>query len=85
MSNRATRRCSHVLQHVAREHAVQRRRAYYWNRLSRSRIEADLHRRFSSVSTIPVAAWVNERFGYSHSYNVRAYTIFAEGRVDAPD
>lgn len=69
----------------AREHAVQRRRAYYWNRLSRSRIEADLHRRFSSVSTIPVAAWVNERFGYSHSYNVHAYTIIAEGRVDAPD
>lgn len=68
----------------APEHVVQRRRAYHWNRLSCPRIGKRLRRRFSSVNTIRVAAWLKERFDYPHSYNPHAYTI-AEGRADSPE
>lgn len=69
----------------APEHMVQRRRAYHWNRLSRPRIETQLRRRFSSLITIPVAAWLQERFDYPHSYNAHAYTIIAEGRAGSSE
>lgn len=68
----------------APEHVVQRRRAYHWSRLSCPRIGKRLRRRFSSVNTIRVAAWLKERFDYPHSYNPHAYTI-AEGRADSPE
>ena len=62
----------------APEHLVQRKRAYHWNRLSRPRIEEHLRRRFSSLTTIPVARWLKERFDYPHSYNANAHTIIAQ-------
>ncbi|MCA1569150.1 MAG: class I SAM-dependent methyltransferase, partial [Chloroflexi bacterium] len=60
------------------EHLVQRKRAYHWNRLSAPRVEEHLRRHFSTVTTIPVATWLKDRFGYRHSYNRNAYTIIAE-------
>ncbi|MGH2382339.1 MAG: class I SAM-dependent methyltransferase [Candidatus Limnocylindria bacterium] len=68
----------------APDHLVQRRRAYHWNRLSASRVEDRLRRHFSAVTTIPVAAWLKERFDYPHSYNRHAYTIFAESSDASP-
>ena len=62
----------------APDHLVQRRRAYHWNRLSAQRIEERLRRHFPTVTTIAVAAWLQDRFDYPHSYNRGAYTIFAE-------
>lgn len=59
------------------DHHVERRRAYHWNRLSQPLVEARLRRSFSSVTTIHVAAWLRERYGYQHSYNRNAYTILA--------
>lgn len=61
----------------AAEHHVERRRSYHWNRLSRPRIEALLAPSFGSRTVIRVAAWLDERYGYPHSYNRHAYSIFA--------
>lgn len=62
----------------APDHLVQRRRAYHWNRLSAPRVEERLRRHFSTVTTVEVATWLQDRFDYRHSYNRSAYTIFAE-------
>ena len=63
--------------HEGPEHDVRPTRLYHWNRLSRPRIEERLRRRFPSIRVVPVAPWLNERYGYAHSYNPRAYSIFA--------
>lgn len=68
----------------APDHAIQRRGTYHWNRLSAPMIEAHLRRRFSTVRMIPVASWLKETFGYAHSYNRHAYTIFAENDQASP-
>ena len=60
------------------EHEINPRRVYYWNRLSRPRIEERLSADFSVVSVVPVAAWLATDHGYRHPYNSKAYTIFAE-------
>lgn len=61
----------------APEHHVERRRSYHWNRLSRPRVQALLAPDFGSPTVIPVATWLDERYGYPHSYNRHAYSIFA--------
>ncbi len=68
----------------APDHQVERRRAYHWNRLSRQRIEARLRTSFASVSAIPIAALLRDRYGYAHSYNRHAWTIVAR-RAALPD
>jgi ubiquinone/menaquinone biosynthesis C-methylase UbiE len=59
------------------DHIVTPRKTYFWNRLSRARIEERLLAEFDSVRVIPIAAWLSERFGYEHTYNTHAYSIFA--------
>jgi hypothetical protein len=61
----------------AADHVVTPRKTYFWNRLSRARIEERLLAEFDSVRVIPIAAWLSERFGYEHTYNTHAYSIFA--------
>ena len=67
----------------APDHEIQRRRAYHWNRLSRPRIEARLRESFASVSAIPIARLLRDRYGYAHSYNRHAWTIVARRAAPA--
>ncbi len=67
----------------APDHEIQRRRAYHWNRLSRPRIEARLRESFASVSAIPIARLLRDRYGYAHSYNRHAWTIVARRAASA--
>jgi len=60
------------------DHVVRTKGAYHWNRLSRSRVEARLRRRFPSVTATPIATWLAERYDYPHSYNRNAWTIVAK-------
>lgn len=62
------------------EHDVERRRAYYWNRLSRPLIAARLGRTFRSLNVIPIGTWLLDRYSYAHTYNANAYTIQANIR-----
>lgn len=57
--------------------------AYHWNRLSRARYEEALRRAFPTVVVTPIAAWLKQEFGYTHTYNPPAYTMIAE-RQEAP-
>jgi ubiquinone/menaquinone biosynthesis C-methylase UbiE len=63
--------------HEGPEHDVRPTRLYHWNRLSRPLIEERLRRRFPSIRVVPIAPWLSDRYGYAHSYNPRAYSIFA--------
>ena len=63
--------------HDAPEHGVRPTRLYHWNRLSRPLIEERLQRRFPTIRVVPIAPWLRDRYGYAHSYNPRAYSIFA--------
>lgn len=65
------------------EHEINPRRVYYWNRLSRARIEERLRASFPVIEVIPIAAWLRSELGYQHPYNSKAHTIFAE-RETAP-
>jgi SAM-dependent methyltransferase len=60
------------------EHEITPRRVYYWNRLSRTRIEEQLRPGFPMIEVVPVAAWLRDRLGYQRTYNSKAHTIFAE-------
>lgn len=60
------------------QHEVRPQGMYHWNRLSRRLIVDRLRRRFTSVEVIAVADLLAERFGYRHTYNRRAVSIFAE-------
>lgn len=60
------------------DHRVRPKGAYHWNRLSRTRVEAQLRRRLPSVTATPIATWLAERYDYPHSYNRHAWTIVAE-------
>jgi ubiquinone/menaquinone biosynthesis C-methylase UbiE len=60
------------------EHEINPRRVYYWNRLSRPRIEERLRADFGIIEVVPVAAWLRAEHDYRHPYNSKAYTIFAE-------
>ena len=60
------------------DHRVRPKGGYHRNRLSKTRVEAQLRRRFLSVTATPIKAWVAERYGYTHSYNRHAWTIVAE-------
>jgi ubiquinone/menaquinone biosynthesis C-methylase UbiE len=62
----------------APDHEVRPTRLYHWNRLSRPRMEERVRAQFESVRVVPVAAWLRERYGYAHSYNRHAYSLFAE-------
>ncbi len=52
--------------------------AYHWNRLSRARYEEALRRDFPTVQVTPIAAWLKQEFGYTHTYNPPAYTMIAD-------
>jgi len=60
------------------EHEINPKRMYYWNRLSRPRIEDRLRTDFPVIEVVPVAAWLRAEHGYQHPYNSKAHTIFAE-------
>lgn len=60
------------------DHQDRPTKLYHWNRLSRPRIEARLRERFGTVRVVPIASWLREEHGYAHTYNPRAYSIFAE-------
>lgn len=60
------------------EHEDRPTKLYHWNRLSRPRIEERLRGRFPSVRVVPISPWLREEYGYGHSYNPHAYSIFAE-------
>lgn len=57
------------------EHEERPTRLYHWNRLSRARIENRLHERFRDVRAVRVARWLEEAYGYPHSYNRHAVSI----------
>jgi SAM-dependent methyltransferase len=63
------------------EHVVRPKAAYYWNRLSRAQVEAELRDRFPSVTATPIARWLADQYGYRDSYNRNAWTIVAERPV----
>ena len=65
------------------EHVVRPKGAYYWNRLSRSQVEAMLRDRFPSVTARPIARWLADEYGYRHSYNRNAWTVVAERPIVA--
>ena len=60
------------------EHVVRPKDAYYVNRLSRSKVEAELRGRFPSVTATPIASWLDEQYGYPNTFNRNAWTIVAE-------
>lgn len=60
------------------EHEDRPTKLYHWNRLSRPRIEARLRARFPEVRVVAIKPWLREAYGYPHSYNGGAYSIFAE-------
>ena len=60
------------------EHVVRPKGAYHWNRLSRTRVEEHLRRRFPSLTITPIATWLAEQYDYTHSYNRGAWTIVAD-------
>lgn len=60
------------------DHEDRPTKLYHWNRLSRQRIEERLRQRFPSLRVVPISSWLREEHGYAHSYNPRAYSIFAE-------
>lgn len=59
------------------DHVIQPRKAYFWNRLSRARVEERLRRDFDSVRVVRIDAMLRDRFGYAHTYNRHAVSIFA--------
>jgi SAM-dependent methyltransferase len=64
--------------HDGPDHDVRLKGAYHWNRLSRPVIEEHLRRHGADVSVVAVHAFLKERFGYSHTYNRHAYSMFAD-------
>ncbi|HEX5038723.1 MAG TPA: class I SAM-dependent methyltransferase [Candidatus Limnocylindria bacterium] len=60
------------------DHEIRPRGIYYWNRLSRGRIEERIRARFSDVEVVPIGRWLGAELGYRHTYNPKAYSIFAE-------
>ena len=60
------------------DHVVRPKASYFVNRLSKPRVEAQLRRRFPSVTATPIAPWLAAEYDYPHSYNRHAWTIVAE-------
>lgn len=60
------------------DHEVHPKRIYYWNRLSRRRIEERLRPEFPRIEVLPIAEWLRTTVGYERTYNPNAYSIFAE-------
>jgi ubiquinone/menaquinone biosynthesis C-methylase UbiE len=60
------------------EHEDRPTKLYHWNRLSRRRIEARLRQRFPELRVVAIKPWLRDAYGYPHSYNGHAYSIFAE-------
>lgn len=60
------------------QHEVRPQRLYHWNRLSRRLVEERIRTRFGTVEVIAVHDWLRSEFGYEHTYNRRAVTMFAE-------
>jgi SAM-dependent methyltransferase len=63
------------------EHVVQRRNVYFWNRLSSPRIEERLRAEFGTVEVVGIHAMLRDRFGYEHTYDRHAVSIFADRSV----
>jgi SAM-dependent methyltransferase len=59
------------------DHISHPKRSYYWNQLSRPRIEATLRAQYPVVEVIDVSRWLSGAYGYTHSYNPGAFSIFA--------
>jgi SAM-dependent methyltransferase len=62
------------------EHERQPRGHYYWNLLSRPRIQSRLEPEFEEVQVVSIAKWLTDRHGYAKTYNRNAVSMFAEGR-----
>jgi SAM-dependent methyltransferase len=60
------------------EHEINPRGVYYWNRLSRSRIEERLKPTFPLIEVVPIASWLASELDFHRTYNSKAYSIFAQ-------
>jgi len=63
------------------EHQVRPKRNYFFNRLSRSKVQELLESRFGPVEAIRIRDLVDD-YGERASYNPRAWTLFATRRQD---
>ena len=67
----------------APEHEIRPMRSYHRNLLSRGRIEEHVRALgFDTVLCLPIARWLETRYGYPHSYNPNAWTIIAERQAE---
>lgn len=64
------------------EHTVQPVRSYYWNTLSKPRLQELLENDFGPVEAIRIRRLLREEFGYRRSYNKNAWTMIAERSPD---
>jgi len=53
---------------------------YHWNELSAPTIRAAMEQHFSSVDLIHVRTFLAQQYGFKHYYNVKAWSLFADGR-----
>jgi ubiquinone/menaquinone biosynthesis C-methylase UbiE len=60
------------------EHQITPRGVYYWNKLSRSTMEARLRPAFPTIESIRIGTWLSSQHGYERTYNSHAVTMFAE-------
>jgi ubiquinone/menaquinone biosynthesis C-methylase UbiE len=62
------------------EHTERPKGDYHWNELSAPRVRAAMEKHFGSVDLIHVRTFLAEQYGFKHYYNVRAWSLFADGR-----
>jgi ubiquinone/menaquinone biosynthesis C-methylase UbiE len=65
----------------APEHVEQPRGHYHYNTLSAPRMRSYLEQRYSSVDLVSVDAYLQQKFGYSHTHNRMAYSVVAKDPV----
>jgi SAM-dependent methyltransferase len=61
------------------EHVDNPKGGYHINLLSAPRMREYMQQRFDSAQVIHMPKMLKDDFGYTHSYNRRAYTLIAEG------
>ncbi len=64
----------------ALEHKEQPRGDYHWNVLSVHRIRELMEKSFTSVDLVEIKPYLASEFGFEHSYNRYAWSLFADGR-----
>ena len=66
----------------APQHNQRTKRSYHWNELSASKIEEMLRSAFPYTQSRHIPTFLKQNFDYGHYYNKKAYTIFAQRRLD---